>query len=263
MAPRKQDADWLSLRESLKGVDGLISNDEALCLFRLARERGGNVVEIGSWKGKSTICLASGLKENCKGAMVWAIDPHKGLSDSATGFYVPEDTEAIFKANIARAKVDNIVTPLVMKSEDAARTWSKPVSLLFIDGSHEYEDVKLDFTKWQSRLVEGGIICFHDALYGACEPGRNHPGVRRLILEEVFWSRAYADIHFCGSMVYACKVNRQSPTQSIEKSFKLGLYYVVPLVLLRIRRSLITFLFGTHLFKPVKRLKDFIRKPLV
>src|SRR5688500_180349 len=61
-------------------VHGWLTADEGDLLFRLARNvtaRMGVIVEIGSWKGKSTIFLARGSLAGSR-VRVYAVDPHTG-----------------------------------------------------------------------------------------------------------------------------------------------------------------------------------------
>lgn len=78
----------------------MLTPNEGEYLHRLARLDPGNgvIVEIGSWKGKSTILLALGSME-VGGEKVYAIDPHKPLVEEG---YM-EDTEAEFHKNIKAA----------------------------------------------------------------------------------------------------------------------------------------------------------------
>jgi len=193
--------EWEEIRTQVQMIEGLLSEAEAECLYALARRCGGSIVEIGSWKGRSTVCLALGSKAG-GGGKVFAIDPRKGLEDDCAGLHWLEDTYPIFRENIEKARVDDIVVPLVMKSEEAAREWTGPVSLLFIDGAHDYENVKLDFDLWYPHLIEGAIICFHDALYSL---GNNYSGVRRVVMNNILKSSKFTNVQFCGSMVYATK----------------------------------------------------------
>ncbi len=145
-------------------VEGWLTDKEGETLYNLAKNCKGNgvIVEIGSWKGKSTIWIASGSKSGNK-VKVYAIDPHTGSSEhqkEGEKIYTFEE----FKKNIKNAKVDDIVVPLVKTSEDAAKNFDEPIELIFIDGAHEYESVKLDFDLWFPKVINGGIMAFHDTL---------------------------------------------------------------------------------------------------
>jgi hypothetical protein len=53
--------------------------------------------------------------------------------------------------------------------------------MVFLDGSHEYEDVFEDITLWRKVLKQGGLLCGHDYQEG----GGSFPGVARAVLELV------------------------------------------------------------------------------
>jgi len=53
-----------------------MSERELALLHEIAKSTEGDVIEIGSWKGGSTVVIASGLKSG----KVYAIDPHRGTS---------------------------------------------------------------------------------------------------------------------------------------------------------------------------------------
>ena len=142
--------DWAEVQARVQGIEGFISDSQAEYLCMLAKNCGGTIVEIGSWKGKSTVYLALGSKAG-GGGRVYSIDPHRDAPDY-TGAFGSEDTKPIFRQNIKRAGVDDIVIPLVMKSEEAAKGWTEPISLLWIDGAHVYENVKKDFLSWEPHL---------------------------------------------------------------------------------------------------------------
>ena len=109
----------------IKGVRGWLAPAEAEALFEAAKSCTGRgvIVEIGSWKGKSTICLARGSQAGACLA-VYAIDRHTDRSYEA------------FQRNITRAGVADRVHPIRSRSQDAADGFSEPVELLFVDGAH-------------------------------------------------------------------------------------------------------------------------------
>jgi len=48
-------------------------------------------------------------------------------------------------------------------SFNVVKSWNNPISYLFIDGSHLYNDVKQDFEQWYECVMPGGIISLHDS----------------------------------------------------------------------------------------------------
>lgn len=180
-----------SIKQFVCEIRGWLSDREGEFLYSLAKQvpRGRVIVEIGSWQGKSTIWLAKGSLAGNKNS-VYAVDPHCGdethLSEGEA------NTEDIFRENIHKAGVDHIVVPLVMKSEEAVRGWRKDIGLLWIDGSHEYEDVKRDFQLWEPYLRHRSFIAFHD---------RDHPGPLKVIREYIFNSNKFFKITVCDKIL--------------------------------------------------------------
>ena len=133
--------------EEADKIEGWLSSAEAEFLYNAAKNcRGeGVIVEIGAWKGKSTVCLAHGSKDG-KNITVFSIDPHTGSSEHKYRGIEVLQTFREFISNLKYAKANDIVTPIVKTSKAAYLEWDgKPIELLWIDGAHEYEHVKLDF----------------------------------------------------------------------------------------------------------------------
>lgn len=143
-------------------IDGLISLAEGELLYSLAvANKSGAIVEIGSYKGKSTVCIASGSREG-NNSPVYAIDPHMGTRYHTLDQYGIESTLDIFRKNIAKAKVTDIVIPMVQTSREAGVNWSMPIGMLFMDGSKDENIVENDFKTWLKWVPTGCIVCFHD-----------------------------------------------------------------------------------------------------
>ena len=133
------------------------------------------VVEIGSWQGRSTIALALGLRAR-GGGTVHAIDPHAG-TELHRRFGV-NDTHDAFLANLRRAGVEGQVRSVRSTSSVACAGFSpRSVHVLFVDGSHRYEDVLRDIDDWTPVLADVATVAFHDAV--------SYPGVRRALEERV------------------------------------------------------------------------------
>lgn len=152
----------LNFNKDIVNIEGWLTEDEGKFLYESAKQlpEGANIVEIGSWKGRSTVCFGMGLKDG-KGSKVYAIDPHKGSSEHKKWFG-KVDTYKEFLANIKSAGVDKFVVPIKKTSEEAVNGFGGNANFVLVDGAHEYEYVKKDYELWFPKLVDGGTIAFHD-----------------------------------------------------------------------------------------------------
>lgn len=180
-------------------VEGWLSGIEGRLLYELARHADPMtcIVEIGSWKGRSTIWLAAGAKTGF-GARVVAIDPHEGTSLHSKG----ESTERDLRRNLDAAGVSDQVDVVVATSEVAAEGWIRPIGLLWIDGDHAYESVRRDFLLWEGHIVDGGMVALHDTLFW------NGPG--RIVTEYLERLRRFSGLGWAHNITYARK--RLNPT---------------------------------------------------
>ena len=152
-----------------RGIDGWLTELEGAALYHAAMygPGEGTIVEIGSFKGKSTVWLASASKKAGR-ELVYAIDTHLGSPEHRIGeelaSHMPPEgtTEFVFRENIKQAGVEDWVVPFVMSSDDVLKLWRDPIRLLFIDAEHAYAAVRNDFLGWQQHVVVGGLVAFHD-----------------------------------------------------------------------------------------------------
>lgn len=163
-----------------KTVHGFLSLPEAELLYTLASEvpTGGCIVEIGAYQGRSTIALALGVKEH--GAAVFSIDHHPDCHIDGVTFGMSDN--AAYYANLAQYGVGDIVRTINLPSEQVELCWRDPIDLLWIDGGHEYEQVKSDWD-WWCRFTN--TVAMHDT-------AGHHVGINRLvgeILASIEWER--------------------------------------------------------------------------
>jgi predicted O-methyltransferase YrrM len=160
----------------------LLTPGEQKLLFQLAQRvpPGGTIVELGSWMGGSTIMLAAGAMAS-PDVKVHAVDLLR-ITDENSLEYSDRvggdgpDYSGMFQNNLREAGVDWRVEPIRSLTVPAARQWKGPaINLLFIDASHYYYDVALDFIEWSVHCGEGATCAFHD--YGR----EGAPGIKKFV----------------------------------------------------------------------------------
>jgi predicted O-methyltransferase YrrM len=168
------------LADAIRKVDGFLYMGEAWALHeavRLIPTRTDSpvVVEIGSWQGRSTIALALGAKAR-GGARVYAIDPHNGVKELEDRYGVINTYDALLR-NLSNAGVRELVQPIRETSHQARSKFAdQSVNLIFIDGSHEFDDVIQDIADWTPALAKGAAVVFNDP---------SIPGVYRALVHSV------------------------------------------------------------------------------
>jgi len=144
----------------ISGIEGEVDSEECEILYELAKKcKKGVIVEIGSYKGLSTVCLGYGSMDGFK-KRVYGVDTFVGTGEKANlnlPSYLSE-----FRKNIFNNRLHKLVKPRVGLSIEVAKTFKQKIGLLFIDGGHAYEDIKSDFKSWSPKMIKGGVIAFHD-----------------------------------------------------------------------------------------------------
>lgn len=158
--------------EDLETLDGLISAEVGELLHNHAAvvPASNAIVELGSYKGKSTAYLARGAIIGY-GAPVLAVD---AWSEEVSAWRnrvlerLPSATYHEFLDQLKRAGVQKQVTPVRSMTTLAAEMWGEsigngnPVGLLYIDGDHHFEAVMADFRAWRPHLSDDALIIFDD-----------------------------------------------------------------------------------------------------
>lgn len=183
MASLRPVAEYITYSQRYAGIKGYLMDLEGFTLLNLA-EYGpgtGEIVEIGSFMGKSTCWLAQGSK-NAARERVHGVDHFRGSPEHQAGSECEEPMIAAegstfrgFQENIAAQGLSDYVVAHREGSPEAASGWNLPIRLLFIDGDHSYESARTDFEAWAPFVVDQGLIAFHDV--------DNAPGVTRFYRE--------------------------------------------------------------------------------
>jgi len=140
---------WLGLRPVLAQHTA----SEHDCFQRWAKGRK-SLVEIGVAEGVSALALREVMAED---GTLYLVDP----------FHLSRYPALNFMKRTAQRIVDTHRTGKVVWlekfSQDAVRTWKRPIDLLFIDGDHAEAAVERDWNDWSKFVVPGGVAIFHDA----------------------------------------------------------------------------------------------------
>lgn len=136
-------------------VDCLLFEGDFAALQQIsASSPGGVIVNIGAFKGGSTLALALANPR----VTVLSVDTFAGVpEDDLHGVELRDE----FLRNVAG--VPNVVC-LRCDSVAAARMVCTPVEAVFVDGDHSYEGCRRDLVEWWPKVRSGGILCGHDCV---------------------------------------------------------------------------------------------------
>ena len=167
------------------GIDGWMEYNELMWLALQALDHR-RILEIGSWKGRSTKVLAYYTK-----GTVTVVDSWKGSSNievyaGAFADLIEHGSDYIF--DIFKENIKDEITRINifrMTSAEAAKKVTGKFDMIFIDGDHNYEPFKQDLLDYKELLAEGGLLCGHDYSYD---------GVKKA-LKEVFDTKRINVLH--------------------------------------------------------------------
>jgi len=189
--------------DKISKIEGWLSAAEAELLAWITEKSLSSlpkphiIAEVGSYHGKSTIVFGTVIKEKFPDATIVAMDTHDGkLGAADLGLKQYPPSLDFFKRNIQTAGIADLVE--VVQEQCRNVQWNRPVSILFIDGLHDYMNVSRDFMHFSNWFVKGAFIAFHDyADY--------FPGVKNFV-NELLDSMQYKKIAVVHSLIVLQKM---------------------------------------------------------
>jgi predicted O-methyltransferase YrrM len=195
-SPAPVSSSFADALECVRDVDGWLSDGQAQRLWECAGRvtPPGVIVEIGSYRGRSTTILALAA---APGVTVIAIDPHAGNDRGPQQWHgsaeAAEADHRAFHENLERAGVADRVRHVRRPSQSAFADVETEVALLYVDGAHGYRPADADIARWSPRVNAGGTLLIHDAFSAI--------GVTLALLRRLFLSGSFRYVGRVRSLV--------------------------------------------------------------
>lgn len=130
----------------------------------------GDIIEIGSWAGKSTCAIANAVAPQT----VIAVDTWEGSPGEISEYLAGKrDVFAEFMANVNELTAANVIAYRMGWREYFSKRADR-VKFCFIDAEHTYDEVKDNIETVLPLMVPGGIICGDDV---------QHEPIQRAVLD--------------------------------------------------------------------------------
>lgn len=172
-------------------------------LKRLVGTTGGKVViDVGVWKGQSTITMAEAMKSARIDGCVIAVDTFLGSPEHwkpKTNLFTRNngmpDIFQTFMSNVCKAGVQDYIVPMPQTSVTAAlvlRQFGISAAVVHIDAAHEYEEVLRDAKEYWELLEPNGYLVgddYHETWPGVVRAAGEFSArvVRPLTIESPKW----------------------------------------------------------------------------
>ena len=183
--------------QSVSQTQGYLTEREARFLALLAAYPTceGEILEIGTFRGRSTSILSQAARLAGEGRLV-AIDPLPDIEPMAVDSQGQRTARELLEQNLRRCGVRDDVELRQDYSFNIAPVWDRPLRLLWIDGDHSYQGAKTDFDLFAKHLGDGGILAMHDVLH-------LDEGPIKVFVEDVLGSDHFGPAGVVGSIGWA------------------------------------------------------------
>lgn len=142
-------------------VEGFFTDCEGVALARLCRD--ATLLEVGSWKGRSTVFAATG-----GAARIVCVDTWQGDTYTGPGNFWPE-----FRTNVDTYTAPGRVVPVVGRFQAVLDYVNVAAfDVLHYDADHDDQPTVAALEVFAARCSPDAVIVCHDA---------NYPNVRRIV----------------------------------------------------------------------------------
>lgn len=168
-------------------IEGWMRWPELQFLYE-AGKKYDTILELGSWKGRSSHALLSGAQKH--GGKVICVDTWQGaddVRDLTNTLAKQEDVFAVFMKNVGQ--FHNLVVNK-KRGLDAAKDYEdNSIDFIFIDAGHTYEDVKADIAAFlpKCRKVLAGHDYDRNTWMGVCQAVDEAFGEPDGVVDSIWW----------------------------------------------------------------------------
>lgn len=149
--------------------------DRAVALF----PSGSHFVEVGCWKGRSASYMAVSIANSGKDIRFDCVDTWKGSKDHLDKGIDTSELYHAFMRNMHGLSFHAIRSP---SAEAAALYQDGSLDFVFLDASHEADDVRDDVLAWRPKLkAETGVLAGDDVTWESVRQGILKAGVTSVI----------------------------------------------------------------------------------
>lgn len=176
-----------SLHFHIGVIPGMCDHEKLRALYEIARYcPNGDVVEIGSWWGKSAFAFLR-LAQYFGIGKLLCVDPWSdshlvqgdkgGFVDAASAQFSAAEALSVFQMNLlpfSRGDMNYLQMPStegakhyrslasVQTPSFGTTTYTGRIALLHVDGNHSYENAKSDVETWSGLVMPGGWLVIDD-----------------------------------------------------------------------------------------------------
>lgn len=130
------------------------------CLHAFPWKQGNIVVEIGMYRCDTTVAIAEALAMIDQRPLIVSIDAFERFEPAQD--LNPRGIYTDCMQNLIKHGLQEQVVVVSAFSRNAFFLIPESVGMLIVDGGHDYESVKLDLSRYSSRVVSGGFIYVDD-----------------------------------------------------------------------------------------------------
>ena len=156
------------LPEDLSGWNG----DNKIFGQLIEKIKPNIIIEVGTWKGLSAINMGKHVKKNNLKTTIYCVDTWLGAIEFWDKLNDTKERNLLLKngypqiyyqflSNVVHNDLQDIILPFPNTSENGFRYFkSKQIKsdMIYIDASHEYDDVYRDVSNYINILNQGGVI---------------------------------------------------------------------------------------------------------